>query len=202
MGIVYGYVRVSSADQNESRQLDALMTAGVERTYIFIDRKSGKDFNRPAWRRIRRMLRRDDLLVVQSLDRLGRNYTEMLEEWRYIVRRKKANIRILDMPLLDTTDKSRGLLGDFIAEIVLQILAFVAENERKAIRERQRQGIDAARRRGVRFGRPKISLPDNFKDYAQCAKNKEISIRSAAKLCGLPESTFRRKLNMLMGQKT
>lgn len=132
------------------------------------------------------------MLVIQSLDRLGRNYTEMLDEWRMIVRRKKADIRVLDMPLLDTTDKTRGLLGDFIAEIVLQILSFVAENERRSIHERQRQGIAAAKARGVKFGRPKRILPENFADCVDAVRKGKMSNRQASKLCGLPETTFRR----------
>lgn len=156
MGNTYGYVRVSSSDQNETRQLIALRGAGVPEKNIFTDRRSGKDFNRPAWRRMKSRLREGDVLIVQSLDRLGRNYREMLDEWRTIVRRKKADIKVLDMPLLDTTDKTRGLIGDFIAEIVLQILSFVAENERRAIHERQRQGIATAEDKGwpqIRDGR-------------------------------------------------
>ena len=192
MGNTYGYVRVSSADQNEARQLIALREAGVPEANIFADRRSGKDFNRPAWRRLKRRLREGDILVVQSLDRLGRNYTEMLDEWRMIVRHKKADIKVLNMPLLDTTDKTRGLIGDFIAEIVLQILSFVAENERRAIHERQRQGIAAAKARGVKFGRPHRALPADFAAYAEAARAGKISCLRAAKCCGLPESTFRR----------
>lgn len=192
MGNTYGYARVSSSDQNEARQLIALQNAGVPGKNIFVDRKSGKDFNRPAWRRMKRRLHEGDVLVIPSLDRLGRNYMEMLDEWRMIVRQKKADIRVLDMPLLDTTDKTRGLIGDFIAEIVLQILSFVAENERRAIRERQRQGIAAAKARGVRFGRPKRIRPENFAACAEAARSGKMSNRQAARLCGLPETTFRR----------
>ena len=152
----YGYARVSSADQNEARQIVALTDAGIDRSNIFIDHMSGKDFNRPAWRRVRRTLRENDTLVIQSLDRLGRNYDEMLSEWRYLVHKRKANIRVLDMPILDTSNKTNGLIGQVIAEIVLQLLSFVAENERRNIRERQRQGIAAAKARGVRFGRPPV----------------------------------------------
>ena len=190
MGNTYGYARVSSSDQNEARQLIALNAAGGPTANIFVDRKSGKDFNRPAWRRMKRRLHEGDVLVIQSLDRLGRNYTEMLDEWRTIVRRKKADIRVLDMPLLDTTDKTRGLLGDFIAEIVLQILSFVAENERRSIHERQRQGIVAAKARGVKFGRPKRIRPENFADCAEAVRACRMSARQAARLCDLPETTF------------
>ena len=192
MGNTYGYARVSSSDQNEARQLIALNAAGVPTANIFVDRKSGKDFNRPAWRRMKRRLHEGDVLVIQSLDRLGRNYMEMLDEWRMIVRQKKADIRVLDMPLLDTTDKTRGLIGDFIAEIVLQILSFVAENERRSIRERQRQGIVAAKARGVKFGRPKRVRPENFAVCAEAVRSGKMSNRQAARLCDLPDTTFRR----------
>ena len=192
MGKAYGYVRVSSADQNDIRQLIALQAAGVQQKDIFVDHKSGKDFNRPAWRQLKRKLHDGDVLVLQSLDRLGRNYAEMLEEWRYIVRQKKADIRVLDMPILDTTDKSRGLIGDVIAEIVLQLLSFVAENERRSIHERQRQGIAAAKARGVKFGRPPRALPTDFAAYAEAARTGKMSKRQAACCCGLPETTFRR----------
>lgn len=189
---IYGYVRVSSADQNEARQLIALRDAGVPDGNIFTDRRSGKDFNRPAWQRVKRRLHEGDVLVLQSLDRLGRNYAEMLEEWRYIVRRKKADIRVLDMPILDTADKTRGLIGDVIAEIVLQLLSFVAENERRAIHERQRQGIAAAKARGVKFGRPSRVLPADFAAYVEAVRAGRMSNRQAAKSCELPETTFRR----------
>ena len=134
MANTYGYARVSSADQNEARQIVALTDAGINRSNIFIDHKSGKDFNRPAWRRVRRTLREGDTLVIQSLDRLGRNYADMLDEWRYLVHRRKANIRVLDMPILDTSNRTNGLIGEVVAEIVLQLLSFVAENERRNIR--------------------------------------------------------------------
>lgn len=196
MGNTYGYVRVSSADQNEARQLIALREAGVPDGNIFTDRRSGKDFNRPAWRRLKRHLHQGDVLVIQSLDRLGRNYTEMLDEWRMIVRHKKADIKVLNMPLLDTTDKTRGLIGDFITEIVLQILSFVAENERCAIHERQRQGIAAAKARGVKFGRPSRTVPADFPIYVEAVRTKKMSNRQAAQCCGLPETTFRRLSNI------
>lgn len=190
MANLYGYARVSSADQNEARQVVALTGAGIERGKIFIDHKSGKDFNRPAWRRIRRTLRAGDTLVIQSLDRLGRNYADMLDEWRYLVHKRKANIRVLDMPILDTTNKTNGLIGEVVAEIVLQLLSFIAENERRSIRERQRQGIAAARARGVRFGRPKRKLPPQFAECVTRFRNGEITLKTAAALCEMPESTF------------
>ena len=194
MANTYGYARVSSADQNEARQIVALRNAGIDDDRIFIDHKSGKDFNRPAWRRVRRTLREGDTLVVQSLDRLGRNYADMLNEWRYLVHKRKANIRVLDMPILDTSNKINGLIGEVVAEIVLQLLSFIAENERRNIRERQRQGIAAARARGVRFGRPARKLPPQFAECVARFRNGEITLKTAAALCDIPESTFRDKM--------
>ena len=194
MANTYGYARVSSADQNEARQIVALKNAGIDDAHIFIDHRSGKDFNRPAWRRVRRTLREGDTLVVQSLDRLGRNYADMLNEWRYLVHKRKANIRVLDMPILDTTNKTNGLIGEVVAEIVLQLLSFIAENERRNIRERQQQGIAAARARGVRFGRPARQLPPQFAECVARLRNGELTLKTAAALCDMPESTFRDKM--------
>ena len=194
MANTYGYARVSSADQNEARQIVALTDAGIDRGNIFIDHRSGKDFNRPAWRRVRRTLREGDTLVIQSLDRLGRNYADMLDEWRFLVHKRKANIRVLDMPILDTTNKTNGLIGEVVAEIVLQLLSFIAENERRNIRERQRQGIAAARARGVRFGRPVRQLPSQFAECVARLRNGEITLKTAAALCAMPESTFRDRM--------
>ena len=193
----YGYARVSTADQNEARQIIELTNAGIDRAKIFVDHESGKDFNRPAWRRMRRTLRKGDVLVIQSLDRLGRNYAGMLEEWRALVCRKQVNIRILDMPLLDTTNKTQGLIGEVIAEIVLQLLSFIAENERRIIRERQRQGIAAAKARGVRFGRPRWKPTAAFLAAAAAAVQGKMPTRLAAKKCGMKESNFRYHLKML-----
>ena len=195
MANTYGYARVSSADQNEARQIDALTKAGVAPDNIFVDHRSGKDFNRPAWRRMRRTLRTGDMLIIQSLDRLGRNYTEMLEEWRTLVHRKKVDIRVLDMPILDTANQTQELVGKVIAEIVLQLLSFVAENERRMIRERQRQGIVAAQARGVRFGRPRRTLPANFSVYAEKVRRKQLSLIQAARCTAIPPSTFRRYMD-------
>ena len=194
MANTYGYARVSSADQNEARQIVALRSAGIDNAHIFIDHKSGKDFNRPAWRRVRRTLREGDTLVIQSLDRLGRNYADMLDEWRFLVHKRKANIRVLDMPILDTANKANGLIGEVVAEIVLQLLSFIAENERRNIRERQRQGIAAAQARGVRFGRPKRKLPPQFAECVTRLRIGEITLKTAAALCAMPESTFRDKM--------
>ena len=187
----YGYARVSSADQNEARQIVALKNAGIDDEHIFIDHKSGKDFNRPAWRKVRRTLHEGDTLVIQSLDRLGRNYAEMLREWRYLVHRRKANIRVLDMPILDTSNKTNGLVGQVIAEIVLQLLSFVAENERRNIRERQQQGIAAAKARGVQFGRPRWKQTAAFVAAAEAAKRGDLPWKKAARNCGMSESNFR-----------
>lgn len=193
---IYGYVRVSSADQNEARQIDAMTRAGVEHANIFIDKKSGKDFNRPAWKRLKRKIRKGDLLIVQSLDRLGRNYAEIQDEWRNLVRVKGADIRILNMPLLDTTNATEGLIGRFVADIVLEILAFVAENERQNIRERQRQGIAAAKARGKRFGAPLKLPPANFATIAARYRDQELSLRKAAALCHVARPTFQRWLSL------
>lgn len=193
----YGYVRVSSTDQNEARQVDALMNAGVPGAHIYMDKKSGKDFNRPAWKRLRRRIGKGDLLIVQSLDRLGRNYGEIQDEWRYLVRNKGAHIRVLNMPLLDTTNTQQGLIGRFVADIVLEILAFVAENERQNIRERQRQGIAAAKARGRRFGAPPKMPPPEFAAIAALYQSHRLSLRKAANACQVARPTFQRWLQSL-----
>ena len=194
--MTYGYIRVSSADQNEARQIDAMKQVGVDPERVFLDKQSGKDFDRPGWLRLKETIKKGDLLVVQSIDRLGRNYSEILDEWRDIVKVLDADIRVLDMPLLDTTNDSNGLIGRFVSDIVLQILSFVAENERRNIRERQRQGIAAAKARGVRFGRPRIDLPTNFSELVGKVRAKKLSIRIAASACGLSRATFWRAMNL------
>ena len=190
--IMYGYARVSTAEQNLDRQLIALRAAGVSEENIFADKKSGKDFNRPAWKRLVRKLRAGDLLVVKSIDRFGRNYDEIIAEWEWLSRRKKVHLRVLDMPLLDTTT-AQGLLAVFIANIVLQILSFVAETERQHIKARQREGIAAAKARGVKFGRPKIAPPPCFGEIATHYLSHEVTMRTAASLCGMSPSSFWRK---------
>ena len=189
--MTYGYIRVSTLEQNEARQIDAMDSAGISRECLFIDKRSGKDFNRPAWKRLKRTMKHGDLLVVQSLDRLGRNYEEIIEEWQGLVKAKGANIRVLDMPLLDTTNKENGLLGRFVSDIVLQILSFVSENERRNIKERQRQGIAAAKARGVRFGRPRWEPTAAFIVAAEAAKRGELPWSKAAHDFGMSESNFR-----------
>ena len=187
----YGYARVSSAGQNLDRQLDALKSAGIEESRIFCDRKSGKDFDRPGWTKLERRLRKGDALVIPSLDRLGRNYGEILEKWRYLTNHRSVLIRVLDMPLLNTGG-TYGLVMRFIVELVLRVLAFVAECERKHIRERQKAGIEAAKRRGVRFGRPRVELPPRFEFWAEKTAAREVRQTDAARECGMSPTTFRR----------
>ena len=190
----YGYIRVSSSDQNEARQIDAMRKVGIENCNMFIDKQSGKDFNRPAWKRLRRKLKQGDVLVVQSIDRLGRNYTEILDEWRGVIKTKGANIKVLDMPLLDTTNNTTGLIGRFVGDLVLQVLSFVAETERRNIRERQRQGIVAARARGVKFGRPRIVLTEKMLSCIKQAQQGIVPVSQVAKECGISEATVRRTI--------
>lgn len=163
MGTQYGYVRVSTREQNEGRQLLALSGVQVPEKNIYMDKQSGKDFNRPMYQKLLKRLKPDDLLYIKSIDRLGRNYGEILEQWRILTREKKVDIVVLDMPLLDTR-RGKDLVGTFLSDIVLQVLSFVAENERTNIRERQKEGIEAARLRGVQFGRPKKPVPANFEE--------------------------------------
>ena len=187
-----GYARVSSLTQKEDRQIDELIAYGIEAENIFVDKQSGKDFKRPQYQKMYKTLKSDDLLVIKSIDRLGRNYSEIQEEWRKITKKKGADIIVLDMPLLDTT-KSKDLLGTFIADLVLQLLSFVAENERVNIRQRQREGIVAAQKRGVRFGRPPIEMPDDYEVYYNLWKDKKITAREAAEICNVPLWAFYQK---------
>lgn len=189
MGMNYGYIRVSSTDQNEDRQLIALRGKGVPDNCIYIDKQSGKDFNRPKYKRLLRKMKPGDLLYILSIDRLGRNYKEIQEQWRILTKEKGVDICVLDMPLLDTR-QGKDLLGTFIADLVLQILSFVAENERVNIRKRQAEGIAAAKARGVKFGRPPKALPENFYEVHQAWRGGKISLRQAAKQCEMPPSTF------------
>ena len=186
----YGYARVSTKEQNEQRQIIALEEFGLNLRQIFIDKQSGKNFERANYQRLTRRLKEGDTLVVKSIDRLGRNYNEILEQWRIITKEKRAAIVVLDMPLLDTR-RGKDLMGTFLSDIVLQVLSFVAENERSNIRQRQAEGIAAAKARGVRFGRPPAPLPENFHHLYQQWKNGKITGTAAAKLCGMPLSTFR-----------
>jgi DNA invertase Pin-like site-specific DNA recombinase len=189
----YGYVRVSSTDQNEERQIDALRAAGVEQDNIFIDKQSGKDFNRPQYQRLLSTLEEGDLLYVLSIDRLGRNYEEIQNQWRILTKENKIDICILDMPMLDTRT-GKDLMGTFIADLVLQILSFVAQSERENIKKRQKQGIVAAKKRGVRFGRPEIEVPDDFIKIVNEWERKQITLNEALKHCSMSKSTFYRRI--------
>ena len=187
---IYGYVRVSSRDQNEDRQLIALREVGVSDRNIYADKQSGKDFNRPQYKKLIRKMKKDDLLYIKSIDRLGRNYDEIMQQWRVLTKEKGIDIVVLDMPLLDTR-RGKDLMGTFLSDIVLQVLSFVAENERTNIRQRQAEGIAAAKAKGIRFGRPPQQLPTNFHSVFQKWKQGEITGTAAAKECGMPLSTFR-----------
>ena len=187
--MIYGYVRVSSKDQNEDRQMIAMREFGVEK--IYMDKQSGKDFNRPEYQKMVRKLKAGDVLVVHSLDRFGRNYDEVIEQWRTITKEKQAAIVVLDMPLLDTRD-DKNLTGRLIADIVLQLLAYVAQTEREMIRKRQREGIDAALARGVRFGRERMEIPEEFHEYGKKYGQGEGTCRDYAEKLGICQNTFLR----------
>ena len=186
----YGYIRVSTKEQNEVRQVIALQEVGVSEKNIYMDKQSGKDFNRPQYKKLLRKMKKDDLLYIKSIDRLGRNYAEILEQWRVLTKDKGIDIVVLDMPLLDTR-RGKDLMGTFLSDIVLQVLSFVSENERTNIRQRQAEGIAAAKAKGIRFGRAPKPLPDGFHDAYQRWKRGEITGTTAAKECGMPLSTFR-----------
>ena len=190
MANIYGYIRVSSRDQNEDRQRLAFQELAIPTKNVFIDKQSGKDFDRPAYKRMVRRMKKDDLLYIKSIDRLGRNYAEILEQWRILTKENGIDIVVLDMPLLDTR-RGKDLMGTFLSDIVLQVLSFVAENERTNIRQRQAEGIVAAKARGVRFGRPPSPLPENFHEVYQLWKSGKVTGTAAAELCGMPLSTFR-----------
>lgn len=194
--MVYGYIRVSSVDQNEDRQRIALREREVEERNIYMDKQSGKDFNRPRYKRLVRRLRAGDLLYVLSIDRLGRNYEEIQAQWRILTKEIGIDICVIDMPLLDTRN-GRDLMGTFIADLVLQILSFVAQSERENIRKRQAQGIAAAKARGVRFGRPELPVPQDFGEIVNRWEQKQLPIRDAIKQCGLSEATFYRRYRRL-----
>lgn len=192
---IYGYIRVSSRDQNEDRQLIALRSREVDEGLIYLDKVSGKDFNRPQYKELVEKLKPGDLLYIQSIDRLGRSYEEVQEQWRILTKEKGVDICVIDMPLLDTR-QGKDLMGTFIADLVLQILSFVAQHEREYIRKRQAEGIAAAKAKGVRLGRIPRPLPDNFPAAYRRWKDREITGTAAAEECGMPLSTFRYKANM------
>ena len=193
MESIYGYIRVSSTDQNEDRQIDAMNKEGIPPKNIFLDKQSGKDFNRPQYKKLIKRLKPGDTVCILSIDRLGRNYNDIQEQWRVITKEIGADISVLDMPLLNTKN-GKDLMGTFIADLVLQILSFVAQSERENIRKRQAEGIAAAKARGVVFGRPAVDLPKNFGDIVRSWERKEISFDEALNLTSLSESTFYRRL--------
>lgn len=189
MNNIYGYVRVSSSSQNEARQMASLEELSVPAKNIFIDRQSGKDFERPAYKQMLREMKQDDLLYIKSIDRLGRNYEEIQNQWRILTKEKGIDICIIDMPLLDTR-LGKDLVGTFLSDIVLQVLSFVAENERTNIRQRQAEGIAAAKAKGIRFGRPPLPYPDNFQEIYRNWKERKITLSQAANACKMPVGTF------------
>ncbi len=197
----YAYVRVSTKDQNPDRQIAAMLEIGISEKNIFIDKISGKDFNRTQYLKLLKRLKSGDLIVIKSIDRLGRNYVEILEEWRKITKEIEADIQVLDMPLLNTNNQHDNLTGVFIADLVLQILAYVAETERAFIKQRQAEGIALAREKGVRFGAEKIDIPNDFEEVYDLWKSGNISVRNGAAKLGLSKSTFYRRCKELEGEK-
>lgn len=188
----YGYVRVSSKDQHELRQIKALQAMNIPDHHIFIDKQSGKDFQRQAYQKLMRKIRKDDIIYIKSIDRLGRNYNEIQEQWRILTKEKGVDIVVLDMPILDTR-RGKDLIGTFLSDVVLQILSFVAENERNMIRQRQAEGIALAKANGKKFGRPEKALPDQFENIVQQWEKGDITGVQAARECHMPLSTFRYK---------
>lgn len=201
--VTYGYVRVSSTDQNEDRQMIALHQVGVEGKHIYMDKQSGKDFDRPQYKKMVKKMRHGDLLYVLSIDRLGRNYDEIQHQWRILTKEIGIDVCVIDMPLLDTR-KSKDLLGTFVADLVLQVLSFAAHNERDNIRKRQAEGIAAAKARGVHMGRPVIDAPPDFEQIVKSWEKKEISMEEAMKRCEMSETTFyrrRREMQLIKGKQ-
>ncbi len=190
MNKTYGYIRVSTREQNEERQIIAMREFGIADANMVIDKQSGKDFDRPGYKRLIKKLKPEDTLVIKSIDRLGRNYDEILEQWRIITKEKRANVVVLDMPLLDTRT-GRDLTGTLIADIVLQLLSYVAQTEREFIKQRQKEGIEAARANGVHLGRHAMERPDNFEEVRSAWRSGDLSMRSAAKMLGISHTTFR-----------
>lgn len=190
---IYGYVRVSSTDQNEDRQMLALTGVGVDKKNIYVDKQSGKDFDRPNYKRLTQKLKAGNLLYVLSIDRLGRNYEEIQNQWRILTKEIGTDICVLDMPLLDTRN-GKDLMGTFIADLVLQILSFVAQSERENIKKRQAQGIAAAKAKGIRFGRPEKKVPENFRKIVRTWEQKRLPLKEVLKQCNMSEATFYRRL--------
>ena len=190
MGNIYGYVRVSTREQNEDRQIIAMKELCVPERNIFVDKQSGKDFDRPQYKKLLKKIKPDDVIYIKSIDRLGRNYSEILEQWRIITKEKCVNIVVIDMPLLDTRNKGTDLTGMFISDLVLQILSYVAQTEREFIKKRQAEGIAAAKARGVRFGSPKKPLPEGFFEAKALWESGKLTVRAAAKSVNMPYSSF------------
>ena len=188
--MIYGYVRVSSTTQNVARQMEEMDKMGIKKKYVYVDFQSGKDFNRNSYKKLKAKLKKNDLLVIKSIDRLGRNYDMIISEWQDITKTIEADIFVIDFPLLDTRVEDRNLVGKFIADIVLQVLSFVAQNERENIRQRQAEGIRLAKERGVHMGRPKYELPTNFQDIVKKFHNKELTNIQAAEMLNMSRSTF------------
>lgn len=193
---IYGYIRVSSMDQNEDRQLIAMQHQEIPHKQIFIDKRSGKDFNRPQYKRLLKRLRAGDLLYISSIDRLGRDYEEIQKQWRVLTMEIGVDICVLDMPLLDTRN-GKDLMGTFIADLVLQILSFVAQSERESIKKRQAEGIAAAKAKGIRFGRPQKAAPDDFPQIVAAWECKQLTFQEVLALCQMSEATFYRRLREL-----
>ena len=189
--MTYGYVRVSTKEQNEDRQLIAMKEYNVEKRNIYMDKQSGKDFERRNYKRLIRKIKKNDVIVIKSIDRLGRNYREIIEQWRMITQEKKADITVIDMPLLDTT-RNKDLMGTFVADLVLQVLSFVSETERTNIRQRQAEGIAAAKAKGVKFGRRRQYDPDDYIHIYKRVKKGEIMTKDAIVIMGVSERTYRR----------
>ena len=192
----YGYARVSTIAQNLDRQIEELINIGINDEFIYTDKESGKDFNRINYRKLCKKLRSGDVLYIKSIDRLGRNYNMVLDEWRILTKEKGVDIVVIDMPLLDTRIEGKNLVGKFIADVVLQVLSFVAENEREIMRQRQSEGIRIAKAKGIKFGRPKTPIPNNFEEIAFLYKNKKITCLKAIEMSGLSRGTFYRKLSL------
>ena len=199
---IFGYVRVSSTDQNEDRQMIALRQAGVPDENIYMDKMSGKDFERPQYKKMVKRMKQGDLLYVLSIDRLGRNYDEIQNQWRILTKEIGIDVCVIDMPLLDTR-QSKDLLGTFVADLVLQVLSFAAHNERDNIRKRQAEGIEAAKARGVHMGRPVVEAPPDFEEIVKAWEKKKITMEEAMRRCGMSETTFyrrRRELRLIKGK--
>lgn len=193
---VYGYVRVSSKDQNIDRQMEAMKEQGITLDRIYIDKMSGKDFNRPKYKKLLKKIVPGDILFVKSIDRLGRNYDEIIEQWRNLTKNKEIDIVVIDFPLLDTRNKINGITGKFISDLVLQIMSYVAEIERDNIHQRQAEGIRTAKAKGVKFGRPQLEIPDEFYEIYEMWRGNEISLRGAAKKLGTNHHTVKKWIEM------